>query len=228
MKVEYVTHMGSDLTVVDAARVSFDKVSSFEADGSLSTRDVKLIRYLAAHKHISPFHHPQIQVRVTIPIFIARQLEKHVIGFAGSGDRIILDKNEVSRRYVSSDPDFFIPSEFRCKPETNIKQGSGSESFDVWTQELLQGLYSDFLEDAYSLYSLMLSKGVAPEMARMVLPQSMYTSWVWTGSLAAYMRVYKLRVDSHAQKEIQEIALMIKSIVRPLFPVSWDALEENS
>jgi len=221
MKIEYLDHMGSDITVVNAARVSFGKRTT-----ELTDKDVKLINYLAKHHHISPFHHPQIQVRVTIPIFIARQLEKHVIGFAGSGDRIVLDKNEVSRRYVVDKPKFFIPTEWRSKPEGSIKQGSGDgtitflnggASIDYWVDEV----YNSSLR----LYEAMLESGVAPEQARMVLPQATYTSWVWTGSLAAYMRVYKLRIDGHAQREIQEIAKQIKDVVEPLFPVSWKALE---
>lgn len=223
MKIEYIDHMGSDITVVNAARVSFGKRTT-----ELTDKDVKLIHYLSKHNHISPFHHPQIQVRVTIPIFIARQLEKHVIGFAGSGDRIVLDKNEVSRRYVVDRPEFFRPDVWRSKPVGSIKQGSGDEaisflnggaSIDYWVDEL----YNSSLR----LYEQLLESGVAPEQARMVLPQATYTSWVWTGSLAAYMRVYKLRIDSHAQKEIQEIAQQIKQIVEPLFPVSWKALEAS-
>ncbi len=226
MNVEYMDHLGSDKTVVDCARVSFAKRATLNENGSLTDKDVKLINYLAKHHHISPFHHPQIQVRVTIPIFIARQLEKHVIGFAGSGDRIVLDKNEVSRRYVVDKPEFFIPTEWRNKPEGSIKQGSGDKHvtflkggavIKYWTEDLFNS--------ALMLYEQMLEAGVAPEQARMVLPQATYTSWVWTGSLAAYMRVYKLRIDSHAQREIQEIAQQIKQVVEPLFPVSWKALE---
>jgi len=226
LSVEYVDHMGSDLTVADCARVSFAKKSALNDDGTIREQDVKLINYLASHNHISPFHHPQIQVRVTIPIFIARQLEKHVIGFAGSGDRIILDKNEVSRRYVKDDPEFFMPDGFRRKPEGSVKQGSSEEVIEEMGGLNLKDVYKDYLRHASRLYNDMLEAGVAPEMARMVLPQSMMTSWIWTGSLAAYVRVYKLRIDSHAQKEIQHIAGAIKNIVEPLFPVSWAALNK--
>lgn len=222
--VEYMDHMGSDLTVVDAARVSFQKMSALDDDGNLKTADVRLIKYLAAHNHISPFHHPQIQVRVTIPVFIARQLEKHVVGFAGSGDRIILDKNEVSRRYVDSDPEFFMPKAFRKRPSNGIKQGSSADIVPSVNDMPTIMLYADLVEHASKLYSDFIAAGVAPEMARMLLPQSMYTSWVWTGSLAAYVRVYKLRADPHAQLEIQFVAEEIRKIVEPLFPVSWEAL----
>lgn len=227
MKVEYMNHMGTDLTVVDAARVSFAKMSELEADGALKQSDERLIKYLAKHNHISPFHHPQVQLRVTIPVFIARQLEKHVIGFAGSGDRIILDKNEVSRRYVDSPPEFFYPDGFRKRPDKSIKQGSSTELVTSIEGVPVDKLYTELIDHASKLYSNFIAAGVAPEMARMLLPQSMMTSWVWTGSLAAYVRVFKLRADSHAQVEIQQIALQIKDIVRPLFPVSWDALIEG-
>lgn len=222
MKIEYIDHLGNDVTVVNAARVSFGKATT-----ELTDKDVKLINYLAKHNHISPFHHPQIQVRVTIPIFIARQLEKHVIGFAGSGDRIVLDKNEVSRRYVVDKPEFFKPQVFRKRPEESIKQGSSD--FTISHTKFgtsIHKLVDDHHMSSLRLYETLLEADVAPELARSILPQSTYTSWVWTGSLAAYMRVYKLRSDSHAQKEIRDIAEQIKDVVKPLFPVSWAALEK--
>ena len=376
MKVEYVNHMGDDLMVVNAARVSFAKESkwelgdklSFDEQGAylanvLSRRDEKLIKYLATHKHWTPFGHPQITLRVKAPIFVARQLQKHVVGLVW---------NEVSRRYVDDEPEFYVPEVWRTKPEGSVKQGSGTDklpkpefitgfcancgsptedivrmqgggrarkycsnvckysftnknrnryksifqtaqarakregkewsiefdtfdfpshcpilgfeldysygkgkiqdnspSFDrkdpsleyvegnVWiisnkantmksnsTKEeritfakniLLRecGIvidtslsYSTVLEKAKKLYNTMIAEGYCAEQARMVLPQSMYTEWYWTGSLAAFARIYGLRSDTHAQKETQEVAKMIDTIIRPLFPVSWEALTD--
>jgi len=207
MKAEYVDHMGSDLTVVNAARVSFDKEST-----EVSYVNEKLINYLASHGHWTPFSHPQITLRYTVPIFVARQEFKHIAGFT---------RNEVSRRYVDDDAKFFIPEEWRSRPKGSVKQGSGGkhESDEYW-----HGYYTEYLEKCVTIYKSMLLDDVAPEQARMVLPQSMYTSYYVTGSLAAFARMVKQRSDAHAQVEIQELAKMVDKMIRPLFPVSWKAL----
>lgn len=204
MNVEYVNHMGDDLMVVNAARVSFAKHSEEFKDS-----DAKLILYLANHGHWTPFSHPMITVRVKAPIFVARQLFKHKVG---------MTENEVSRRYVDDTPEFFYPDVWRGRPTEGAKQGSSGEANNV------SFLYDNFVRFARKTYLSMLENGVAPEQARMVLPQSMYTEWYWTGSLASFARMYKLRSDPHAQTETQEIAKMIDEIVQPLFPVSWKAL----
>ena len=212
MKAEYVDHMGSDLTVVNAARVSFDK----HHDVLDEDRDPKLIKYLAAHGHWTPFAHPQITIRETVPVFVARQRFKHVIGFI---------YNEVSRRYVDDTPEFYWPDGWRARPESNLKQGSGGLiDEDDMTVDPPTALYKRAVYTCVSAYQEMLLAGVAPEQARMVLPQSMFTSYYVTGSLAAWARAYKLRIDPHAQVEIQELAKQWGEIIKPLFPVSWGAL----
>jgi thymidylate synthase (FAD) len=211
IKAEYVDHLGSDLTVVNSARVSFNKESSLE-DGNLVERDQKLIGYLAKHQHITPFTHPQITLRETIPIFVARQRFKHVVGFT---------YNEVSRRYVDDTPEFFIPDEWRSRPEGSVKQGSGGA---IQHSLHVSDMYEVFLLRAKQLYQDMLATGVAPEQARMVLPQSMLTSYYVTGSLAAFARAYRQRIDPHAQVEIQQLAMQWSDLIKPLFPISWEAL----
>jgi thymidylate synthase (FAD) len=207
IKVELVDHMGSDLSTVNSARVSFDKeVEAVEA------RDEKLIKYLADHKHMTPFRHNQVQIRCHAPIFLARQLGKHQAG---------LSWNEVSRRYVDSEPEFFMPDEWRGRPDGSIKQGSGAS---VGDSESVHDYYYNSLFTAVDTYKTMLAEGVAPEMARMVLPQSMMTSWYWTGNLLAFAHVYKERIAEGAQLEAQHFAKELDKIIRPLFPVSWSAL----
>lgn len=209
MKAEYVDHMGSDLTVVNAARVSFDKhVDEFEP------RDQKLINYLANHNHFTPFTHPQITVRETVPIFVARQRFKHTVGFT---------YNEVSRRYVSDDPQFFLPDAWRAAAE-NVKQGSAEEAV---TDPEINDAVRQHHSLALSVYKTLMEKGVCAEQARMVLPQSMYTSYYVTGSLSAWARAYILRVEKTAQKEIQDLARGWAEIIQPLFPASWAALTEG-
>jgi len=371
MKAEYISHMGSDLTVTNAARVSFNKESKwenetwghkdFEEPNYLSEKDVKLIKYLASHGHFTPFTHPQITMREKVPIFVARQRFKHVVGFS---------YNEVSRRYVDDEPEFYYPSEWRTKPEGSIKQGSGtgklpepdfkygfckncgieiepitrhqgggqtkiyccdtckyhynnmnrnpykaiwsnaqarakregkewsidfdtfvfpshcsilkieldyslgkgrikdnSPSFDridpnkdyvkenvriisnkantmksnanvdelvTFAKSVLlqhKGVivkedfsYDGVIKKAMSVYNLMIKEGYSAEQARMILPQSTYTEYWVTGSLAAWARAYKQRIDPHAQKEIQDLAKQWGEIIEPLFPVSWQAL----
>ena len=204
--------MGSDLTVVNSARVSFNKESALDENDMLTLGDSRLIAYLAKHQHITPFTHPQITLRETIPIFVARQRFKHVVGFT---------YNEVSRRYVDDSPEFYEPDTWRARPEGSVKQGSAGD-------HTASGYYKQkvavFNEKARQLYQDMLNEGIAPEQARMVLPQSMITSYYVTGSLAAFARAYKQRIDSHAQKEIQDLAVQWDSIISLLYPVSWKAL----
>ena len=211
MIAEYIEHMGSDLSVVNSARVSFDKESSYNSEGELSGKDVKLINYLASHNHWTPFSHPQITVREEVPIFVARQRFKHMIGFT---------YNEVSRRYVNDEPSFYKPV-WRNKPEHSIKQGSSGPHAD---QIDFNREYSYVLDDCLGLYKSLLKRGVAPEQARMVLPQSMMTSYYVTGSLAAWARMYKQRIHETSQVEIQMLANLVGNIIQPLYPISWNAL----
>jgi len=205
--VELLETFGSDLTVVNAARVSFHKESK-----EFSDRDTGLVKYLAKHNHNSPFFHPQIRFRLKMPIFVAREWFRHTVGFS---------RNEVSRRYVDEPPEIWIPSEFRMR-DVNLKQGSKDES--VEDNSAVQELYKETVEYILATYDTMLEKKVAPEIARAILPQSMYTEFIETGSLAAYSRLCNLRLDPHAQKEIQDYAQAVCSLLEPLFPVSWKAL----
>ena len=216
IKAELIQHLGNDLTVCNAARVSFNKESLPTAEGSISDKDVKLITYLAKHNHFTPFTHPQITLRETVPIFVARQRFKHVVGFT---------YNEVSRRYVDDAPEFYWPTEWRSRPEGSVKQGSGSV---IQYNNVAHDKYAKLIAQAELCYEHLLEMGVAPEMARMVLPQSMLTSYYVTGSLAAFARLYTLRKDSHAQQEIQELAAQIDQIIAPLYPVSWNALTQGA
>jgi len=226
--VEYVDHMGTDLTVVNAARVSFAKESDFEYDlkhdgrvnERLNPRDVKLINYLAKHSHWSPFAHTSVQLRVNAPIFVARQLVKHQVGGVW---------NEVSRRYVDDEPEFYFPEVWRGKPE-NAKQGSNGAVHpdSLWGFRSSKEDLDSFLEETLQFYKHLLDGGVAPEQARMILPQNTMTEWYWTGSLMFFARVCKQRLDAHVQQETQEVAKMIDGICADLFPVSWNALKENA
>lgn len=211
-KVELIDTMGDDLRVVNAARVSFDKESGWLSEDCLKYADDRLLRYLAKHKHFTPFTHCQITLRETVPIFVARQRFKHQIGFS---------YNEVSRRYVSDTPEFYVPESWR-KAAANVKQGSSEEPAEL--QNFTEGWLEIFAQDALCLYQTLLKEGVCPEQARMVLPQSMMTSYYVTGSLAAFARAYGLRADPHAQKEIRDLAAHWDRIIRPLFPQSWSAL----
>jgi thymidylate synthase (FAD) len=239
MKAELIDKMGDDLLVVNAARVSFDKASSYESEAwcptaeqggkifpynRLKEQDKRLLNYLAKHNHWTPFSHPQICMRETVPIFVARQRFKHMVGFT---------YNEVSRRYVDDEPEFYTPEVWRSRPEGSVKQGSGSavvshcdDAFFGEAGEPIGHVYSDLISHSKSVYNGMLAAGVAPEQARMVLPQSMYTSYYVTGSLAAWARAYKQRIDSNSQIEIQELAKQWGDIIAPLFPESWEALTQ--
>lgn len=205
MNVDYISHMGDDLLVVNAARVSFAKEKAEFGDD-----DRKLLKYLASHGHWTPYSHPQICLRVKAPIFVARQLFKHKVG---------MTENEVSRRYVDDTPEFYVPLSWRGRPTAGAKQGSSADTVEGW-----ESWYGEHLHDCLGLYQNMIEGGVAPEQARMILPQSMYTEWFWTGSLASYGRLCNLRLDAHAQAETREIASRIDEIISPLFPEAWQAL----
>lgn len=213
--VQYVSHMGDDLTVANAARVSFNKESDWEEqDGMtfLSIKDEKLIKYLAKHNHWTPFAHPQITLRIKAPIFVRTQLFKHKVGFV---------ENEVSRRYVVEEPQFYTPI-WRNAPTDGAKQGSSG--FVTEPSILMTSGFREAAEKCVEVYNGLLASGVAPEQARSILPQSTYTEWWWTGSLASFARVYKQRTDAHAQWEVQRYADAIGDIIRPLYPVSWEQL----
>lgn len=219
IKVELVDKMGDDLRVANVARVSFDKWKE-----EFDQKDAKLIHYLAANEHTSPFRHVQVSVRCTAPVFLARQLGKHQVG---------LSWNEVSRRYVDAGIEFFVPDAWRSRPDGSVKQGSGSDIVTHVANKVISDTppypinkaYSEILDYCLSLYEEMLEAGVAPEMARMVLPQSMMVSWVWTGSLTSFFHIYRLRIDGHAQKEAQDFAKLLEEVVEPLFPNCWKALK---
>lgn len=214
MSVEFLDHMGSDLTVVNAARVSFAK----EHEEFDHTTDRGLIKYLAKHNHWSPFAHCSASFRVKAPIFVARQLVKHTVGFSW---------NEVSRRYVDEEPEFYIPSGWRKRAE-NVKQGSSQEVFssDGYGSglSLPEKMAFQSTELAFGCYNGMLQVGVCPEQARMVLPQNTMTEWIWSGTLYAWSRMCALRLDSHTQKETREVAQLVSSTMAEVFPTSWEFL----
>ena len=269
MLVTYIDHMGNDLSVVNAARVSFGKRS--ESDGysfvhgygeglgvqvpNLFEQDQSLIAFLARGctsgdwsnlvaevaeegsdvaggwrgtdeledilnhirkipSHWSPFAHTAISLHLKMPIFVARQIMKHTTG---------IEYNEVSRRYVDSEPEFYVPDVWRKKAD-NLKQGSSDEAVDFSEEFLLKDWVETYASDSLCLYTNMIEVGVAPEQARMVLPQSMYTEVIATGNLYAWANLYIQRTDSHAQKETQDLAKQIGEIIQPLYPVSWEAL----
>ena len=212
MTVTLVDHMGSDLTVVNAARVSFAKVHE-EFD---EKNDSKLIRYLAKHDHWSPFGHASLQFHIKAPVFVARQLVKHQVG---------LTWNEVSRRYVDMEPEFYTPDVWRGVAE-NKKQGSSEEEIDINPHGRVVDEYQTVLRSAKWTYEHLLDLGVCPEQARMVLPQSMMTEWYWSGTLYAFARVCNLRCKDDAQKETQDVGWNIDKHARELFPACWSALRD--
>lgn len=207
--VEVLEVFGSDLTVVNTARVSFAKESH-----EFSEQDGKLVRYLAKHHHISPFFHPQIRLRIKMPIFVAREWFRHQIGFA---------RNELSRRYVDTEPECYIPKaeDIRAR-DPKLKQGSKSEPVD--DSEMWKMLLENSIKQSMETYQALVAHNVAPEIARMTLPQSMYTEFIETGSLAAYARLCSLRLDPTAQKEIRDYATAVATLLHSRFPVSWSAL----
>lgn len=237
MEVTYIDHMGSDLRVCQSARVSFSKETDWEyfnyageriefpqpweADNypskKLSEQDQKLIKYLAKHKHDTPFQHVVITMREKVPIFVARQVFRSTVG---------ISRNEVSRRYVDDAPEFFQPI-WRERPEGSIKQGSGEQlSFEQISYADL--IYGEAVKKCEETYNNLLSAGVAPEQARMVLPQSMMTEFYTTASLSAWARMYKLRSDPHAQVEIQELASKWDQVISGISELeySWTALKK--
>lgn len=239
IKVEYINHCGNDLSVVDAARCSFDKKSEWiivdgRADGkpengkhvgagvyqTLSKADEKLIKYLANHKHYSPFNHSFISIRVKAPVFVARQLVKHKF----------MPWNEVSRRYVKGEVEFYTPEYWR-KGSDNVKQGSVDE--DAYPPSMgthnasWYGDINDYHDSALNYYNHLIENNVCAEQARQVLPQSMMTTWIWSGTLGAFCDMLVLRLDEHTQHETRLVAQQVAEIVKKLFPVSYKALVEK-
>ena len=231
---------GDDLDVVNAARVSFNKESEWEywsgdrqltvREGKLqlvyrrlSKQDSKLISYLAKHKHTSPFNHSFITMRVKAPIFVARQLVKHKF----------MPWNEISRRYVDSEPEFYFPDEWRGRPEGGMKQGSSGVidkikwNLDAFGDRIHEGPIHEnvkaSLGGSLQLYNTLLKSGVAPEQARMVLPQNMMTEWIWSGTLGAWLDMIKLRRGDGVQEETKEVARIAYGYILQQFPISAEA-----
>jgi thymidylate synthase (FAD) len=204
IQVALIDQMGDDLSVVNAARVSFDKVHL-----EMEPNDEKLIKYLADHNHWSPFAHTSLQFHIRAPIFVARQLAKHQVGLVW---------NEVSRRYVSDAPDTWKPEMWR-KAADDKKQGSMEEP--VQSESLISRMYVEVMIHCLNTYEIMIDSGVCPEQARAVLPQSTYTEWYWTGSLYAFSRVCKLRLAKDAQAETRQVADQISERCKINFPISW-------
>lgn len=220
IEVTLVDHMGTDLSVVNAARVSFAKESEFVRLDILGTDfshnvlredDQKLINYLAKHKHYSPFNHTFLSFRIKAPIFVARQLVKHEY----------MPWNEVSRRYVDSEPEFWIPNKLRARGE-NVKQGSAAEA------TISNDTIVDFTEMSLRYYEDLKDKGVCPEQARIILPHNLMTEWIWSGTLKAFHKMLTLRLDAHTQAETRIVAEMIAPQIEDLFPVSFPALMKNN
>ena len=208
MTVELVDKMGTDLSVVNAARVSYSKTKKI-----FEQPDEKLIKYLAEHEHWSPFAHASMQFRIKAPIFVARQLVKHQVGLVW---------NEVSRRYVDHAPELYKPDSWRGRPQ-NSKQGSDGE---VELDQTINHNMETTMESCLILYNSLLQKGVAPEQARMVLPQSMMTEWYWSGTLYAFARVCNLRCKPDTQKETQDVANEIDKLADEAFPYCWKYLRK--
>lgn len=260
MKVEYMSHSGDDLLVVNAARASFGKESRLvdvdeeklriydmiaqaregskkakkldtyrrwlydaEADewanGNndamvLKYEDYNLVNFLAREKHLLPFRHPTVTLRCRAPLFVARQLGKHQAGMSWS---------EESRRYITTEPEFYWPNKWRKKAD-NVKQGSSDEEFVGADEDNPLTL----VEEGLSWYNRMLEQGMAPEQARILLPQNMMITWVWTGTLLAWNHMIKERTAPTTQRETQEFARMVEQIMNDLYPVSMEALLENA
>jgi len=238
IEATYVDHMGSDLSVVNAARVSFGKKSEYKTltkcydtgeviSKELSLRDAKLINYLAKHKHLSPFGHAFASFHVKAPIFVARQLVKHKF----------LRWNEISRRYVDDEPEFYTPDVWRGRSAdkkqgsegvvTHLDVGWGSSECcppDGSILHPLEDWVQGFNINAFEDYTVLVKSGVAPEQARMVLPQSTMTEWYWSGSLDAFAAMCRLRCKEDTQYESRVVADQISEMMGGLFPVSWTAL----
>lgn len=224
IEVSLMGHYGDDLLIVNAARVSFNKEHTEFIFGDKVGSDERLIHYLAKEGHWMPFAHPHLTFRIKAPLFVARQLGKHQIGFSWS---------EESRRYVKNPPEFFFPEYWR-KQSNNVKQGSSEDRVVLSiTPSIFDYEEGDLTETPIQLcqyalehYTALLKQGVCAEQARMILPQNTMTNWVWTGSLMAFVRMLKLRLDSHTQKETQEVAKLIAPLIEKKFPVSYKALME--
>jgi len=215
IEATFIDHMGDDLSVVNAARVSFGKVSKLictdliQGTYDMSKGDKRLIKYLAKHKHISPFGHAFASFHIKAPVFVARQLVKHKF----------LRWNEISRRYVDNPPEFYTPDVWRGK-SADKKQGSeGVCQPPLWIDSTMN--------QVLDLYDQMIHDGVAPEQARMVLPQSMMTEWYWSGSLDAFADMCRLRCKPDTQAETRIVADQISNHMAKLFPVSWEALLDD-
>lgn len=222
IKVELLDWMGTDLDVVNAAKVSFSKESKWKEDSyydmeplQLEDKDKKLISYLAKHDHWTPFAHTALKFRVAAPVPIRTQCFKHKIGMV---------ENEESRRYISKTPEIFIPEFFRSKPEGSIKQGSGGQHQD---NDLLLSEYKRCAQNSVDLYESMLKRGVCPEQARFILPQGAIVNWIWTGNLVSFANFYNKRIDTNAQREVQMVAELVGKEIEQIFPVSWKALTEK-
>jgi thymidylate synthase (FAD) len=228
MMVDYIQHWGDDLIVCNAARVSLDKYTEWNIEtvgsddgygwveemvASLKPADEKLIKYLAVNKHTSCFEHMGATLKLKVPIFIARQIQRHRT----------FSYNEISRRYVDSPPEFFYPDTWRKRAD-NVKQGSSEESLDGYALESVTDEFEGAIEDAVDAYNSLMGQGVAPELARMILPQNMYTEFYMSGNLRAWSHFLQLRLDGHAQKEVRQVAQQVVDILTPLYPISIDAL----
>ena len=236
MEVKFIDKMGTDLSVVNAARVSFSKTSdwvyevveevdadsrtlmSYKMPKDLQDKDKKLINFLAKNNHWTPFAHTSITLHLKVPIFVARQLHKHQVGGV---------VNEVSRRYIDSEPEFYFPENWRRRNEDK-KQGSHEDQF-IKEIELMDTVSPNtaarvLCNVSYATYMSMLKAGVCPEQARMLLPQNMYTEFYWTGSLVFFARVFGLRAKPDAQLETRQVANLIDPICLKHFPISWAAL----
>lgn len=228
IEVTLIDHMGSDLSVVNAARVSFSKESEWggwdndEDCPRLSDKDAKLINYLAKHKHHSPFNHAFLSFRVKAPLFVSAQLVKHKF----------MPWNQVSRRYVDDEPEFYFPEYWRAKA-ANVKQGSSDdavetlrlhdpESGEIWEVDVDESA-EVMTSWSLKLYKDMLAAQICAEQARMVLPQNTMTEWYWSGTLGAFLDMLVLRLDNHTQKETRDVANLIAKHVQCVFPVSYEA-----
>jgi thymidylate synthase (FAD) len=230
ISVSLIDYMGDDISVVNAARVSFNKRSEYEhyiENPTLPEKDVKLINYLGKHNHWTPFAHTSLSFRIKAPIFVARQLGKHQVGGVW---------NEVSRRYVDTEPELYFPSEWRGRAE-DVKQGSSGAVTQLLHTEGREDLWADLdnqwkiplhvetsVYHSLDMYNRLLQSGVCPEQARMILPQNTMTEWIWTGSLPFFTRVIALRTDPHTQQETQEVAKRLKEEIPRCFEHSLNAL----
>jgi len=218
IEVTYIDHMGSDLSVVNAARVSFGKKSEWHQriytgePNILKGKDAKLIRYLAKHNHKSPFNHTFATFHVKAPVFVARQLQKHEY----------MPWNEISRRYVDEEPELYVPDVWRGR-SADKKQGS-----DGVVKGIDPHVAAIRVDGAKQDYKYLLAKGVAPEQARMVLPQSLMTEWYWSGTVFAFAKMCGLRMQQDTQQETREVAMQVDEYMEKLYPESWKALMKDS